>query len=112
MEAKAELRYTMISPRKVRIVADEIRKKTVDEALIFLTAMRNRKKAIVPVEKTLKSAVANFSVVNPNLNTEQVYIKEIAINPGPAQKRIRARAQGRAMRRLKRTSHIKIVLSD
>jgi large subunit ribosomal protein L22 len=112
MEAKAELKFIMISPRKVRLVADEIRKKSVDEALFFLTAMRNRKKAIVPVEITLKSAVANFTVMNPNIDTEKLYVSEITVNGGPAHKRLRARAQGRAVRRLKRTSHIKIVLSD
>jgi large subunit ribosomal protein L22 len=112
MQAKAQTKYMMLTARKCRQVADEIRNKTVDEALNFLIAMRNKKKAVSPVEKMLKSAVANFAVVQPNVDTEKLFIKEVFVDAGPSAKRIRARAQGRAMRRLKRTSHITIVISD
>lgn len=112
MDAKAELKWVFITPRKARQVADEIRNKSVDQALFFLTGMRNKKKAISPLEKLVKSVLANFSVKNPNVDAEKLFIKELMVNPGPMHKRIRPRAQGRAFRRLKRTSHIKIVISD
>jgi large subunit ribosomal protein L22 len=112
MEAKAQTKYLMLTARKARQVADEIREKSVDEALNFLLGMRNKKKAILPLEKTLKSAVANFAVNQPNVDTEKLFVKAIFVDSGPSYKRIRARAQGRAMRRLKRTSHLTIVISD
>jgi large subunit ribosomal protein L22 len=112
MEKRAQQKYIMIGPRKARRVADQIRTKTVDYALFFLGAMRNRQKAVDPIEKTLKSAVANFAVEQPNIDTEKLFVKEILVDCGPVQKRIRPRAQGRAYRRLKRTSHITIVISD
>ncbi|MFH0921711.1 MAG: 50S ribosomal protein L22 [Fibrobacterota bacterium] len=112
MQAKAQTKYMMLTPRKARQVADEIRAKSVEEALNFLIAMRNKKKAVIIVEKTLKSAVANFAVVQPNVDTEKLFVKEVFVDSGPSYKRIRARAQGRAMRRLKRTSHLTIVISD
>jgi len=112
MEAKAKLNNMMMSARKVRQIVDEIREKTVDEALNFLTVMRDRKKAAGPVEKILKSAVANMATVSPNVDTEKVFIKEICVDSAASYKRIRARAQGRAYRRLKRSCHISIVISD
>jgi len=112
MESKAELKYFMMTPRKVRLVASEIMNKTVDQALFFLIGMRNKKKSVEPLEKLVKSALANFSVKNKSVDAERLYIKELCVNAGPVHKRIRARAQGRAFRRLKRTCHIRIVLSD
>ena len=112
MESKAELKWVFLTPRKARQVADEIRRKTVDQALFFLAGMRNKKKAVMPLEKLVKSALANFSVKNPNIDAEKLFVKELLVNPGPSHKRIRARAQGRAYRRLKRTCHFKVVISD
>ena len=112
MEKKALLKYTKIGPRKARRIADQIRKKTVDQALFFLGAMKNRQKAIEPIEKTIKSAVANLAVEQPNIDTEKLFVKEVLVDGGPMQKRIRPRAQGRAYSRLKRTSHITIIISD
>jgi len=112
MQAKAKLNHMMMSARKVRQVADELREKTVDQALNFLTVMRDRKKAALPLEKILKSAVANMATVSPNVDTEKVFVKEVCVDSASSFKRIRARAQGRAYRRLKRTCHISIVISD
>ena len=112
MESKAELKYIQLTARKARQVADTLRTKPVDQALFFLAGMKNKKKAIEPMEKTLKSAVANFAVAHPSVDTEKLFIKQIFVNEGPTQKRIRARAQGRAMRRLKRSCHLTIVISD
>lgn len=112
MEASAKLKYLLMSARKVRQVANEIRNKSVDEALSFLAALGGMKRAISPIEKTLKSAVANFVQKNAKAQTEKLIIKELFIDSGSSQKRIRARAKGSAYRRLKRSSHITIVISD
>ena len=108
MQAKAIARYVRISPRKCRIVVDQIRGKSVIQAREIL-AFTNRGAAEV-VEKTLNSAVANAeykSHVNPN----QLVIKECYVDEGPTLKRIRPRAKGSASRIRKRTSHITIVVS-
>lgn len=108
-ESKAILRYARISARKVKIVIDLIRNKRVSEALAIL---KNTPKAAAPiVEKLIRSAVANAEN-NHNLNVDNLYIAEIYANQGPTLKRIRARAQGRAFRIRKRTSHITVVLRE
>ena len=112
MEARAKLMYMPSSARKVRLLADLVRRKPVDAVLAMLVSLKNRKKSVEFVEKTLKSAIANLAEKNPQLDTEKLVIKEIFVDAGPAAKRIRARAQGRAMRRLKRTSHLTVVVSD
>lgn len=112
MEAKAKLNYLLMTARKVRQVADAVRDKNVDEALNMLAALRQRKKAATPIEKTLKSAVANMALSHPAVDTEKVFIKSITVDSASSYKRIRARAQGRAYRRLKRSSHITVVISD
>lgn len=112
MESSAKLKYAGIGPVKVMLIANEIREQSVDKALTFLGVMKNRKKAVSLVEKLLKSAVANFAVKEPSVDTEKIFIKKVFVDNGPMQKRIKARAQGRAVRRLKRSSHISVVLSD
>lgn len=109
MEAKAKLSYARISPRKVRIVIDLIRNKPVGTAIGIL---RNTPKAASPiVEKLVKSAIANAEN-NHSMTADNLYIKEIYANPGPILKRIQPRAQGRAFRINKRTSHITVVLAE
>ena len=109
MEAKAKLSYARISPRKVRIVIDLIRNKPVGTAIGIL---RNTPKAASPiVEKLVKSAIANAEN-NHSMTADNLYIKEIYANPGPILKRIQTRAQGRAFRINKRTSHITVVLAE
>ena len=109
MEAKAYLKYLRISPRKVQIVADLIRGKDVGTAMAIL--MQTPKAASEPMMKLLKSAVANAEN-NHNMDPDNLYISEIYANPGPILKRIRPRAQGRAFRINKRTSHITVVVSE
>ena len=91
-EAKATLRYTRISARKVKIVADLIRGKDVDEAL----------------------AIMKFTNAenNHDMKHENLYVAEIYANQGPTLKRIRPAAKGSAVRIRKRTSHITIVLRE
>lgn len=109
MEAKAHLRYVRIAPRKVQIVLDLIRGKDVDLAMAILK--QTPKAASEHLEKLLKSAVANAEN-NHGMDKNSLYVAECFVCPGPILKRIRPRAQGRAYRVLKRTSHITIVVKE
>ena len=109
MEAKAHLRYARIAPRKVQIVLDLIRNQPADKAIAILK--HTPKAASEILEKLLKSAIANAEN-NHNMDKESLYVAECFVSPGPILKRIRPRAQGRACRVLKRTSHITLVLKD
>ena len=108
-QAKAVLRYARISPRKVNIVNDLIRNKDVATARGIL--MNTPKAASELLIKLLDSAVANAEN-NFGMDTDKLYIAEIYANAGPTLKRIRPRAQGRAFRIRKRTSHITIVVKE
>jgi large subunit ribosomal protein L22 len=109
MEAKAIARTVRIAPRKVRLVVDLIRGKRVGEALAIL---KHTPKAASPiVEKVLNSAIANAGH-NYNMDVENLVISKAFVDQGPTLKRFRPRAQGRAFRIHKRTSHITIVVSD
>jgi len=109
MEARAISRYVRISPRKVKIVVDLIRNKPVGVAMGILN---NTPKAVSEVLiKLLKSAVANAEN-NHNMNVDNLYISEVYACPGPILKRIMPRAQGRAFRINKRTSHITLVVKE
>ena len=109
MEARAYLKYARIAPRKVQIVLDLIRNKPTKLALAILK--HTPKAACEPVEKLLKSAIANAEN-NNGMDPENLYIAECYANKGPTMKRIRPRAQGRAYRIEKRMSHITIVLNE
>ena len=109
MEAKAVLKYTRISPRKVEIVLDLIRNKPVDLAMAILK--HTPKAACEDLEKLLKSAIANAEN-NFNMDRNNLYVSECHVCPGPMLKRIRPRAQGRAYRILKRTSHVTLVVKE
>lgn len=109
MEARAHIKYARISPRKVQIVLDLIRNKPVDVALAIV---RNTPKAASEyLEKLLLSAAANAEN-NHNMERKNLYVAECFTCPGPILKRIRPRAQGRAFRINKRTSHITLVLRE
>ncbi len=109
MEARAELKFARISARKVKIVIDLIRGKSVNEAMAIL---KYTNKAAAPlVEKLLKSAVAN-AVNNNKMDATKLVVAEIYANQGPTMKRIMPRAQGRAFRIQKRTSHITLVVKE
>ncbi len=109
IEAKAILKYARISSRKVKIVADLIRGKKVDEALSILKFAPKASSEIL--EKLLKSAIANAEN-NHFMNRSNLYVAEIYANQGPTLKRIRPAAKGSAVRIRKRTSHITIVLRE
>ena len=109
MEAKAVARYIRMSPQKVRLVADLIRGKKIQEARNIL--LYTRKYAAGIVANVLKSAVAN-AAQNPNIDENILYVKEIYVDQGPSLKRWRARAQGRAAGFKKRSSHITVILDE
>jgi large subunit ribosomal protein L22 len=109
MQAKAIARYVRIAPRKVQLVINLIRGKQVGEAIAIL---RHTPRSASPIlEKVLASAVANAEH-NYNLNTENLVISQAFVDQGPTLKRFRPRAQGRASRINKRTSHITLVVSE
>jgi large subunit ribosomal protein L22 len=109
MEVKSTYKYARISPFKVREVTREIQGLPVSAALDLLAF--TPKKAAFLIGKTLKSAIANAEN-NANLKPDGLVVKEATVGEGPTLKRIMARARGSASRILKRTSHIRIVLSD
>ena len=109
MEAKAILRNARIAPRKVQIVLDLIRGKDYDVAMA--TVKHTPKAASEYLEKLLKSAAHNAKN-NHNMDKNNLYVTECYVCPGPIMKRIMPRAQGRAYRILKRTSHVTIVLKE
>ena len=108
-EAVASLKFARISARKVKIVADLIRGKDIDEALAIVKFTPKASSDIV--EKLLKSAIANAEN-NHEMKRESLYVAEIYANQGPTLKRIRPAAKGSAVRIRKRTSHITIVLKE
>jgi large subunit ribosomal protein L22 len=106
---KAILKTYRQSPRKVRLVANLVRGKRVDKALESLNFLTKR--ASAPIEKLLRSAMANARN-NFNKNGEDLFIKHISVDKGATMKRFLPRARGRASRINKRTSHIRVELSD
>lgn len=109
MEALAHSRYVRITPRKVSIVCDLIRGKDTKTATAIL--LNTPKAASEVLLKLLKSAVANAEN-NHSMDADNLYISKIYANAGPIMKRIQPRAQGRAFRIFKRTSHITIALNE
>jgi large subunit ribosomal protein L22 len=109
MEVRSIYRYAKISPFKVREVTREIQGLPVAAALDVLAF--TPKKAAFLINKTLKSAIANAEN-NANLKVEGLVVKEAVVGEGPTMKRMMARARGSGSRILKRTSHIRITLTD
>jgi large subunit ribosomal protein L22 len=113
-EARALQRMARQSPYKMRLVIDQIRGKTVNEALALLTF--SKKHAAKQIEKVLKSAVANAEnrarSENASLDVDELFIKYAVVNEGQKMKRWTPAAMGRATPMIKRTSHIEIVVSE
>ena len=103
-----------MSPRKVRLVVDQIRGKSVNDAYAVLQF--SKKAAAEPVEKTLRSAVANAQYKAQDegdvLDVDELVISEAFVNEGPTLKRWRAAAMGRAAPRRRRMSHITVVVDS
>ncbi|NLP18413.1 MAG: 50S ribosomal protein L22 [Firmicutes bacterium] len=109
MEAKAVARHIRIAPRKVRIVADLIRGKDVNEALAILRFTPKRGARLL--EKALRSAVANAQDKYDS-DPGSLYVKRVYVDEGPTLKRFRPRRMGQAFPVLKRTSHISVVVEE
>ena len=106
--ARAVARHVRIAPRKVRVVADQIRGKDFEEALALLRF--SPRGAAVTVRKVLESAGANAEN-NFDLDPEEMKIAQISVDEGPTMRRYRPRARGRATRIEKRSCHITLALT-
>jgi large subunit ribosomal protein L22 len=111
MISKATSRFIRMSPQKARLVVDLIRGKNVNEALMTLK-FTNKPKSTREIEKVVKSAVANATQKNENLDVDNLFVETCFINEGPRLKRIRPAPMGRAYRYQRRTSHITIELGE
>lgn len=109
MEIRAIAKSVRISPRKVRLIAATVRNKPAAQALRILSLIPKR--AATPLEKTLKSAMAN-AVHNAKANGDALVIKKIEISEGQALKRFHPSTRGRVHPYKKRSSHIEIVLEE
>lgn len=109
MQVNAKLRFVRIAPQKARLVADQIRGKSVAEALQILQF--SPKKAAHLVRKVLDSAIANAEH-NNGADIDELKVSAIMIDQGPTLKRFQARAKGRGNRILKPTSHITVQVAD
>lgn len=105
---KAFLKNYRQSPRKVRLVADLIRGKKLDSALMILS--QGSKRVDTPIKKLLESAIANAKTTG--VNEENLIVKEIQVNEGIVFKRYKPRARGRAFTIRKKTSHISVQLGE
>lgn len=109
MEARAHAKMQRIAPRKVRLVLDLIRGKSLEEAVVILK--NTDKRASLMVYKIVQSAAANAQN-NHDMDINNLYVKATYANEGPTLKRIRPRAKGSASAIMKRTSHITVVLAE
>lgn len=108
MEVTARLHFLQASPQKLRLVADQIRGKGVQDAANILNL--SRRGAARPLRKLLQSAIANAENRDDQIDVDRLYVKEIFVDGGPALKRIRPQPMGRAFRILKRQSHVTLKL--
>jgi large subunit ribosomal protein L22 len=109
MESSAVAKYVRLSPRKVRLIMDEIRGRKVEEAINMLTFTTQKGGKIL--KKLINSAVSNAQQ-NSNIDIDKLFVYRIFADEGPTLKRFSPRAQGRATQILKRTCHLTVVLND
>ena len=109
MEVAAKLKHAKISAQKVRLVADQVRGKPVEQALQLLSF--SPKKAAAIIKKVLESAIANAEH-NEGADIDELKVSTIYIDEGPSMRRWRARAKGRVNHIIKRTSHITVMVGE
>ena len=109
MEARAIAKHVRIAPRKIRIVADLVRKKNVSEAMAILKS--TPKVGSKVVEKVIRSAAANAEH-NNDMNVDALYISEIFVDQDSTMKRIHPRSRGQAFKILKKSSHVTVVVKE
>lgn len=112
MEATARLSFLRIAPRKMTLLADQIRGKDINQALMYLK-FSPRKRGASVLSTLLKSAVANADQQGKGaVDVDNLFVKTLLIGTGPTLKRFRPRAKGAAGRINKRTSHITVTLAE
>src|SRR6266542_2246415 len=104
----ASLRFLRVAPRKVRLVADEVRGRKVGDALAMLKYTSQA--AAEPLAKLLRSAVANAEQKGGRVDVDALFVKTLTVDQGPKMRRFMARAMGRAYRVEKKTSHVYVEL--
>ncbi|MDR3361955.1 MAG: 50S ribosomal protein L22 [Desulfovibrio sp.] len=109
MESKAVAKYQRVSPRKTRLVARNVQGLVIEEAINILRYTPNKPAGVL--YGVVQSALANASQLG-GVNVDAMVVKEIVVNEGPSWKRFMPRAQGRAGRIRKRTSHITVILAE
>ena len=109
MEVRAITKYLPISPQKLRLVCDKVRGLDAQEAIVVLDYMPQKGSELV--SKTVASALAN-ATNNFDLDPELMYVSQIYAGEGPTLKRFKAGARGRYKPRLKRTSHLWVILAE
>jgi large subunit ribosomal protein L22 len=107
---EAHAKHILVSPTKIRRVADLVRRKPYIDAIALLDSMPH--KGAFLIKKVIKSAAANALSRNKNLSEDMLFIKILLINEGPRLKRLWHRARGRADILLKRMSHISVVVEE
>ncbi len=107
---RAHARFLLISPKKLRRIADNLRRKKYVDAVAILENLPH--KGAVFLKKVIKSAASNALVSNKMLDEEMLYIRELQVNEGPRMKRLWARARGRRDIQLKRMSHISVEIDE
>ena len=109
MESRAIAKYQRVSPRKARLVARNVQGLGVEEAMNLLRFTPNKSAGII--YGVVKSALANASQLG-GVDVDAMVVKEVLVNEGPTWKRFMPRAQGRASKIHKRTSHITVILQE
>ena len=109
MHSKATLKFARISAQKLRLVANQIRGLSVEDALQLLNF--SNKKAAIMIRKVLESAIANAEH-NEGADIDELKVSSVFVNEGPTLKRMQARAKGRGNRIMKRTSHISVIVAE
>lgn len=110
MESKAEARFVRVSPQKARLVVDLIRGRRAGEALELLAVTRKRMAG--EIAKVLRSAIANATQKDDQLDVDELYVVAAYVNEGPRLKRIRPAPMGRAYRYQRRLAHIAVHVAD
>ncbi|MCB0309164.1 MAG: 50S ribosomal protein L22 [Bdellovibrionales bacterium] len=109
MASRSTAKYLRVPPRKARLVADLIKGKQAKEATVILKYTPN--KSAKMIDSILKSAISNVTF-DGKVDEKNLFVREVVVNPGPTIKRYNPRAQGRADRMNRRTSHITVVLDE
>lgn len=109
MQARSVAKYVRLSAQKCRLVADQIRSLSVEQAFEALSF--SNKRAAVPLKKALNSAIANAEH-NEGADVDDLWVNQVMVDEAPVIKRFRARAKGRGTRILKRNCHITLSVSD